>query len=66
MKRLPLCALLLFGTCGFAPVAQAQDDAGQAPPRGSRWKEGPRLTYVATENCIRCKFTDCVEVCPVD
>jgi ferredoxin len=24
------------------------------------------VTYVVTENCIRCKFTDCVEVCPVD
>jgi ferredoxin len=24
------------------------------------------MPYVVTENCIRCKFTDCVEVCPVD
>jgi ferredoxin len=24
------------------------------------------VTYVVTENCIRCKYTDCVEVCPVD
>jgi ferredoxin len=24
------------------------------------------MTYVVTENCIRCKFMDCVEVCPVD
>ena len=24
------------------------------------------LTYVVTENCIKCKYTDCVEVCPVD
>ena len=24
------------------------------------------MAYVITENCIRCKFTDCVEVCPVD
>ncbi len=24
------------------------------------------MTYVVLENCIRCKFTDCVEVCPVD
>lgn len=24
------------------------------------------MTYVVTENCIRCKFTDCVDVCPVD
>ena len=24
------------------------------------------MTYVVTEKCIRCKFMDCVEVCPVD
>lgn len=24
------------------------------------------MAYVVTENCIRCKFTDCVAVCPVD
>jgi ferredoxin len=24
------------------------------------------MTYVVTENCINCKDTDCVEVCPVD
>jgi ferredoxin len=26
----------------------------------------PAMTYVVTENCIRCKYMDCVEVCPVD
>ena len=24
------------------------------------------MTYIVTDACIRCKFTDCVEVCPVD
>ncbi|VAW81539.1 4Fe-4S dicluster domain / Domain of unknown function DUF3470 [hydrothermal vent metagenome] len=24
------------------------------------------MTYVVIENCIRCRYTDCVEVCPVD
>ena len=24
------------------------------------------MTYVVIENCIKCKYTDCVEVCPVD
>lgn len=24
------------------------------------------MTYVVVESCIRCKYTDCVEVCPVD
>lgn len=24
------------------------------------------MPYVVTETCIKCKYTDCVEVCPVD
>ena len=24
------------------------------------------MTYIVTQNCIRCKYTDCVDVCPVD
>lgn len=24
------------------------------------------MAYVVTENCVKCKYTDCVEVCPVD
>jgi len=24
------------------------------------------MTYVVTEPCIKCKYTDCVTVCPVD
>lgn len=24
------------------------------------------MAFVVTENCIRCRYTDCVEVCPVD
>ena len=24
------------------------------------------MTYIVTEACIRCKYMDCVEVCPVD
>jgi ferredoxin len=27
---------------------------------------GVKMTFVVTEQCIRCKYTDCVEVCPVD
>jgi ferredoxin len=26
----------------------------------------PVMTYVVTESCIKCKYTDCVDVCPVD
>jgi ferredoxin len=24
------------------------------------------MTYVVAEPCVKCKFTDCVDVCPVD
>jgi ferredoxin len=29
-------------------------------------RPAPSMTYVVTESCIRCKYTDCVDVCPVD
>jgi ferredoxin len=32
-----------------------------APPRTR-----VAMPFVVTENCIKCKYTDCVEVCPVD
>ena len=24
------------------------------------------MTYLVTESCIKCKYMDCIEVCPVD
>ena len=24
------------------------------------------MTYIVNDNCIKCKYMDCVEVCPVD
>jgi ferredoxin len=30
------------------------------------WRDGSAMTYVVTETCIKCKYTDCVDVCPVD
>jgi ferredoxin len=34
--------------------------------RGRPWCKLHRMTYIVNESCIRCKYTDCVEVCPVD
>jgi ferredoxin len=28
--------------------------------------EETAMTYVVTEACIKCKYMDCIEVCPVD
>ncbi len=25
-----------------------------------------KMTFLVTESCVKCKYTDCVEVCPVD
>ena len=37
------------------------------PLAASRAKsQGSTMTYVVTETCIKCKYTDCVDVCPVD
>src|SRR5215212_9834927 len=54
-----------------APQRSADDFA---TPRGATaafakilsFVRDPRMTYVVTESCIRCKYTDCVDVCPVD
>src|SRR5712692_7658046 len=38
----------------------------QAPTAEPRREESNPMTYVVNEACIRCKYMDCVEVCPVD
>src|ERR1700760_4357163 len=48
---------------------EAPRACGPAPAlRGPSCILGRRhpMTYVVTDNCIKCKYTDCVEVCPVD
>src|SRR5450631_975034 len=37
-----------------------------AQSRRAALQEREAMTYVVTETCIRCKYTDCVDVCPVD
>ena len=29
-------------------------------------KQSRLMTYIVNDKCIMCKYTDCVEVCPVD
>ena len=35
-------------------------------PKTNRLDDKNEMTYVVTEDCIKCKYMDCVEVCPVD
>jgi ferredoxin len=52
------------------PKGRAASAKMRAFPPISRpfWAEfsGTSMTYVVTESCIKCKYTDCVDVCPVD
>jgi len=34
--------------------------------RTSARRHGHPMPHIVIESCIRCKFTDCVDVCPVD
>lgn len=36
------------------------------PSRRGVHRNGLAMTHVVTEACIACKYTDCVDVCPVD
>jgi len=38
----------------------------QAPGKATSFGRSVVMTYVVVENCIKCKYMDCVEVCPVD
>src|SRR5690606_10465782 len=41
-------------------------DGGRQSRPGSHCPWRQAMTYVVTESCIRCKYTDCVDVCAVD
>ena len=63
-------ARALAPACLFAPAAQANENAPAHPLHPDLELQGskpdPVKPFVVTENCIKCKHTDCVEVCPVD
>jgi NAD-dependent dihydropyrimidine dehydrogenase PreA subunit len=46
--------------CSHIPKPRGPEE-GPPPPRREL-----EMTFVVTDNCIKCKYTDCVEVCPVD
>ena len=65
--------------CGlfFVTFADARTGTGHVTLSGARratrynWRpsfpyRNPAMPFVVTEACIKCKYTDCVEVCPVD
>jgi ferredoxin len=54
------CTAVCRVTC--LELCRINADAG----RGQATPEALRMTFVVTENCIKCKYTDCVKVCPVE
>jgi ferredoxin len=51
---------------GDADVLSAlEGDAGRGYRRDANKLDG-FMTYIVNDSCIACKYTDCVEVCPVD
>ena len=36
------------------------------PPNSAIARGFEAMAYVVTESCIKCKYTDCVDVCPMD
>src|SRR5690242_2830382 len=40
--------------------------AGRPNSSCPSYSRNASMTYVVTESCIKCKYTDCVDVCPVD
>jgi ferredoxin len=46
----------VIGLCGCGRIASTINRVG----------EGFSMAFVVTESCIKCKYMDCVEVCPVD
>jgi ferredoxin len=46
---------------------QTQDVGNEfSPPCPDGKTKEIEMTHVVTDSCIRCKYTDCVDVCPVD
>src|SRR5262249_51167513 len=57
------CALLSPGRGRVAPSLNA---VLRNSPSSAGQRDFFRMTYVVNESCIKCKYMDCVEVCPVD
>jgi ferredoxin len=61
------CRFGLSSAC--QPQAKPLVDGSKCRTGAGRTKDNSlerHMTYVVTDNCIKCKYTDCVEVCPVD
>ena len=51
---------MLLDSYNKRPIGNAVANHGRTAKRAKN------MTYVVTESCIKCKYTDCVDVCPAD
>ena len=51
---------------GLLPLDKLRPHINAAWSPASYARSEPFVTYIVTEACIKCKYMDCVEVCPVD
>jgi ferredoxin len=70
-RRRSQCAVYLRSNNSLPQPSRAfiKDSGGvllKFKPRFLASRAARSMTYVVTESCIRCKYTDCVDVCPVD
>src|SRR5260370_2450275 len=52
--------------CGDGSASTKAPDPSRGRGCRNSEEDSTIMTYVVTEACIRCKYMDCVEVCPVD
>ena len=64
MSRFPLIGKGYFRSP--ARLDRVLPSIALSPRAAPTQRTGPAMTYVVTESCIKCKYTDCVDVCPVD
>jgi ferredoxin len=57
---------IAFAASEWPALPLRQQGSCATPATQNRPVPEPWMTYVVTEACIKCKYTDCVEVCPVD
>jgi len=51
---------------GFAQACGTRQHVPGSCWGAARAAKNRDMTYVVNDKCIKCKYTDCVEVCPVD
>jgi ferredoxin len=56
--------LIQWNADTFAKIAAIPEISKRCASAGKSRRN--TMTYVVTESCIKCKYTDCVDVCPVD